>query len=168
MPKSSTGDAARVANRRTRAPALAAAAGMLQRAAETARSERVFGDPVRTRDLTVVPVSRVRFAATFGGGSSRIPALGDGAGGAAGGAAEPCGFLVLRGTDAEYRPIRRPAAALAVPLALIAAATAVRIVGVSVRAARRRARDRAAAACAQCSPAPEPAAAGTPAEGQGR
>ncbi|WP_067964923.1 spore germination protein GerW family protein [Nocardiopsis trehalosi] len=99
-------------------------------------SRAVYGEPVRQGDVTVVPVARVFYG--FGGGTD--PGAGGRDGLGAGGSARPLGFIVLRDGQAEFRPIRTPAVAIVVPLALIAGATAARIVGTVMRhrgAARR-------------------------------
>lgn len=124
--------------RRT-SPALDALVRLIENTGAAASSAAAFGAPVTSGATTVVPVARVSVLTTMGGGSSTLP-IGDGAGGAGLTRIRPAGYLVLDGTGASFRPIRQPASALALPLALIAAVAATRIVGVSVREARRRRR----------------------------
>lgn len=114
-----------------------------------AAAEAVFGAPVVSGGATVVPVARISTLTTRGKGSGRMfTSLGEGrfSGGLV--RARPAGFLVIDGEGARYRPIRQPATALVIPLAVIAAFTATRIVGVSLREARRR-RNRCAPTAAE-------------------
>jgi uncharacterized spore protein YtfJ len=71
-----------------------------------ARVDTVFGAPVSQDRLTVVPVARARWG--FGGGrrfkpgdqSERREGIGGGM------RVDPVGIVVIRGDDAEFRPIR--------------------------------------------------------------
>lgn len=73
-----------------------------------AKADAVFGEPVAQGDLTVVPVARARWG--VGGGSGRRASERgeprEGVGGGGGMRVDPVGFVVLRGEDAEFRPIR--------------------------------------------------------------
>ncbi|NYJ35570.1 GerW family sporulation protein [Nocardiopsis aegyptia] len=124
-------------DRALRSPALAALTRLIETAGASAGSTAAFGPPVRSGETTVIPVARVSLLTSMGGGSSRVP-LGDGAGGLGLSRVRPSGYIVLDGSGTSFRPIRQPAAMLAIPLAAIAAVTVTRIVGVSVREARRR------------------------------
>jgi len=70
------------------------------------RVNTVFGSPITHGDLTVVPVARARWG--LGGGRGLRPAengqrrVGMGGGGMR---VDPVGIVVLRGDDAEFRPI---------------------------------------------------------------
>jgi uncharacterized spore protein YtfJ len=72
-----------------------------------ARVDTVFGEPVSEGGITVVPVARARWG--VGGGAGRRgsadgePREGMGGGGIR---VDPVGFVVIRGADAEFRPIR--------------------------------------------------------------
>jgi uncharacterized spore protein YtfJ len=70
----------------------------------------VFGDPIRHESLTVIPVARVRWGFGGGSGSADGPdsAAASGSGGGGGAAADPIGYLELRGDDAAFQPIREP------------------------------------------------------------
>ncbi|MFE9243065.1 GerW family sporulation protein [Nocardiopsis sp. NPDC006938] len=125
---------------RDRRGTMAALTSLLDNTRAVAGSATAFGTPVTSGGTTVVPVARVSTLSTMGGGTGRLPFLGggDGAGGAGYTRVRPSGFLVVSPDSAHYRPIRQPAAALAIPLALITAAAVTRIVSVSVKEARRR------------------------------
>jgi uncharacterized spore protein YtfJ len=73
-----------------------------------ARADTVFGAPVTEGGITVVPVARARWG--VGGGSGRRSSQNgeprESAGGGGGMRVDPVGFVVLRGEDAEFRPIR--------------------------------------------------------------
>jgi uncharacterized spore protein YtfJ len=76
---------------------------------QAARVETVFGAPVTQGELTVVPVARARWG--FGGGRRGLGADVDGKpregmGGGGGMRVEPVGIVVIRGDDAEFRPIK--------------------------------------------------------------
>jgi uncharacterized spore protein YtfJ len=124
-------------DRARRSPALTALTRLIERTGASATSASAFGTPVRSGATTVVPVARVSLMALMGGGSSRVPTA-DGAGGLGLARVRPSGYVVLDDSGASFRPIRQPAALLAIPLAAITAVAVTRIVGVSVREARRR------------------------------
>jgi uncharacterized spore protein YtfJ len=73
-----------------------------------AQVETVFGAPVSQDGLTIVPVARARWG--FGGGRSFKPSdqgeRREGFGGGGGMQVDPVGIVVIRGDDAEFRPIR--------------------------------------------------------------
>jgi uncharacterized spore protein YtfJ len=73
-----------------------------------ARVDTVFGSPVSQDGLTVVPVARARWG--FGGGHRFRPGdhgeRREGVGGGGGMRVDPVGIVVMRGDDAEFRPIR--------------------------------------------------------------
>ncbi|WP_017609149.1 GerW family sporulation protein [Nocardiopsis xinjiangensis] len=120
-------------------PTLSVLGRLIDGVRESARATTVFGAPVTSGETTVVPVARVGFISSMGGGISRAAMLGgDGAGGIGAVRARPSGFIVLDGEGAAFRPIRQPATKLALPLAAITAVALTRIVTVSVREARRR------------------------------
>ncbi|RKS06270.1 hypothetical protein DFP74_1897 [Nocardiopsis sp. Huas11] len=153
-------------DRALRTPALAALTRLIERTGASASVTSAFGTPVRSGETTVIPVARVSLLNSMGGGSSRVP-LGDGAGGLGLTRVRPSGYIVLDGTGASFRPIRQPAALLAIPLAAIAAVAVTRIVGVSVREARRRrkfAARQAAATAAMTAAAPGCCTTGAEAE----
>ncbi|GAA1456332.1 spore germination protein GerW family protein [Nocardiopsis exhalans] len=119
--------------------AMAALTSLLDNTRALSTSSTAFGSPVTSGSTTVVPVARVSTLSTMGGGTGNIPFFGgDGAGGLGYTRVRPSGFLVVSPDCATYRPIRQPAAALAIPLALITAVAVTRIVTVSVKEARRR------------------------------
>ncbi|WP_327351382.1 spore germination protein GerW family protein [Streptomyces sp. NBC_01304] len=86
----------------------------------------VYGEPVTRDDVTVIPVAQVGFG--FGGGAGQETGTdksGEGGGGGGGGGAKPLGFIVIRGGDATYRPIRDPWVQVVLPLAGLLAGTAL-------------------------------------------
>ncbi|WP_285733032.1 spore germination protein GerW family protein [Nocardiopsis sp. ATB16-24] len=123
-------------------PALSTLTRLIENTRASARTTSVFGDPVLSGDTTIVPVARITALTVMGGGTGHLilRSGGEGAGGTGLVRARPAGFLVLDGEGVRFRPIRQPATALALPLAVIAAVTATRILGVSLREARRRRR----------------------------
>lgn len=84
----------------------------------------VYGEPIERKDMTIVPVARVRYG--FGGGTGNkgkgeaVEAKGEGAGGGGGLMAAPAGFLILRDGEATYRAIRDPARMTGLVLAIAA------------------------------------------------
>ncbi|WP_017590599.1 GerW family sporulation protein [Nocardiopsis ganjiahuensis] len=127
--------------------AMAALTSLLDNTRSLAGSTTAFGAPVTSGSTTVVPVARVTSLSVMGGGTGNIPFFGgDGAGGTGFTRVRPSGFLVVSPDSASFRPIRQPAAALAIPLAVITAVAVTRIVSVSVKEARRRKRIAAAQA----------------------
>lgn len=120
---------------------MAALTSLLDNTRALASSTTAFGAPVTSGGTTVVPVARVSSLSTMGGGTGNVPFFGgDGATGLGYTRVRPSGFLVVSPDCATFRPIRQPAAALAVPLAVITAVAVTRIVTVSVKEARRRKR----------------------------
>jgi len=91
----------------------------------------VYGEPVERDGATIVPVARVRYG--FGGGAGKKPgeegAEEEGGGGGGGVVASPAGFVILRGGQVEYRPIRDPARltglAIAIGIGLVMALRAI-------------------------------------------
>ncbi|PWV45500.1 hypothetical protein BDW27_11761 [Nocardiopsis sp. L17-MgMaSL7] len=119
--------------------AMATLTSLLDNTRAVAGSATAFGAPVTSGATTVVPVARVSSLSTMGGGTGNLPFFGgDGAGGVGFTRVRPSGFLVVGPEGAGFRPIRQPATALAIPLAVITAVAVTRIVSVSVREARRR------------------------------
>lgn len=83
----------------------------------------VFGEPVEREGVTVIPVARSAFG--FGGGSGEGAGEGEvagqtGSGGGGGGVVRPIGFIEVRGTGAEFKPLRSGP-----PIPAIAAAAAI-------------------------------------------
>lgn len=129
------------AARQAASGAAAVAATLLERLADrlggNASVRAVFGEPLISGGVTVIPVARVAFG--FGGGAGsgtgRRPGhdgggarpgsagAGEGGGGGGGGGAEarPLGFIEIRDGTARYRPIRDPWTDVAAPLMAIAA-----------------------------------------------
>jgi uncharacterized spore protein YtfJ len=92
----------------------------------------VYADPIVRDDVTVVPIARIRFG--FGGGAGPASSgqtegrrLQNGGGGGGGVVAAPAGFLVVRGSEVSYRPIRDPVrTALAVAAGALGVSFALR------------------------------------------
>ncbi|MFF9194242.1 spore germination protein GerW family protein [Streptomyces sp. NPDC014779] len=80
----------------------------------------VYGEPVTSGGVTVIPVAETAFG--FGGGAGRDTAAaktGEGGGGGGGVAARPRGFIVIKDGTATYKPVRDPWADVVVPLAAL-------------------------------------------------
>ncbi|HLH11369.1 MAG TPA: spore germination protein GerW family protein [Methylovirgula sp.] len=78
-----------------------------------ARVETVFGEPIREQGCTIVPVARARWG--FGGASKEAGGSQAGGGGVR---VDPVGIIVLRGGEAEFRPIGRGTLAFLIGLAV--------------------------------------------------
>ena len=88
------------------------------------RASAVFGKPVERGGLTVIPVARARWG--FGGGSRGED--GQQTGGGGGGVISPIGYIEVRKTGAEFKPIRDPRRlALALAAVGLAGAAAVHL-----------------------------------------
>lgn len=88
-----------------------------------ASASAVYGEPVDQDGVTVVPVARVRWGFGSGAGLDTDNGSGEpdfGGGGGGGVSARPIGFIELRDGEAEFRPIKDPAA----PAMLVLAAGA--------------------------------------------
>jgi uncharacterized spore protein YtfJ len=92
-----------------------------ERIGSSAGVKAVFGEPVESEGVTVIPVAKVRWGAGGGGGGEGAD---EGFGGGGGAAAAPHGFIELRGGEARYRRVRRPMRTLLLALgaALLCAA----------------------------------------------
>jgi uncharacterized spore protein YtfJ len=82
----------------------------------------VFGQPVESDGVTVIPVAKVRWG--FGGGSGRgieegseTGEIGEGSGGGGGAMASPLGFIEIRDGRAEFKRTHDPVSAVPVILA---------------------------------------------------
>ncbi|MFD7052740.1 spore germination protein GerW family protein [Streptomyces mirabilis] len=100
----------------------------------------VFGEPIVSQDVTVIPVARIGFG--FSGYTGQEVATAEtGEDAAAGGGAEakPLGFIEIKEGKATYRPIRDPWVNVLVPLAggLLAGAAGLGLLGYRVRRKRR-------------------------------
>lgn len=107
------------------------AAALAERVEGALRVNRVFGDPVTTDGVTVIPVSQV--GGGGGGGAGREtgngvdPASGghsgEGSGGGLGWTGRPCGVVVLRDGEVRWVPaldVNRLVSATAVVLVAVA------------------------------------------------
>ncbi len=76
------------------------------RTMETNSARRVFGDPIVSGDITVIPVARVRGGGGGGGGGGHHTTQSTGSGDGAGVSmsARPVGAFVVRGSDVSWRP----------------------------------------------------------------
>ena len=86
-----------------------AGGGFVERLAErlgvAADASHIFGAPVERDGLTVIPVARAVYC--FGGGSGRREGE-TGAGGGAGVALTPIGFIEVGAGEAHFRHVRDP------------------------------------------------------------
>jgi uncharacterized spore protein YtfJ len=103
--------------------------GLAERIGAHARVQAVFGEPIERGDLTVVPVARVRWG--FGGGSGEASdrtegqGAASGSGGGGGAAADPVGYLEIRGGAVTFQRISDP---LPSPAFILAGAVAAALV----------------------------------------
>lgn len=102
---------------------------LAERVGGRASVQAVFGEPIPSGDLIVVPVARVRWGVGGGSGSTGRPEGGPGAGSASGGGggatADPVGYLEIRPGGAVFQPIRGPFLG---PLLVVAAGYAAALV----------------------------------------
>ena len=81
---------------------------MAEKLGAVAKAATVFGDPVERDGITVIPVAKARWG--FGGGAGqRRDEDGkgeDGAGGGGGVQVTPVGFIEIKNSGANFRPIR--------------------------------------------------------------
>ncbi|MEV5509867.1 GerW family sporulation protein [Streptomyces orinoci] len=117
-----------------------AAAFLLEKLADKLGSRApgtlVFGEPVVSRDVTVIPVGRIGLG--FGGNAAGQEAGEDGLAGG-GVEAKPLGFIEIKEGRTTYKPIRDPWVNALVPLAggLLAGATGTVILRHLARRRRR-------------------------------
>ena len=84
---------------------------MAEKLGAVARAATVFGEPVERDGITVIPVAKARWG--FGGGAGQRKDEGaggkqeDGAGGGGGVQVTPVGFIEIKNSEANSRPIRR-------------------------------------------------------------
>ncbi|WP_280385900.1 spore germination protein GerW family protein [Nocardia wallacei] len=96
---------------------------MATRLGGIASAATVFGTPIVSEGVTVVPVARAGFG--FGGGAGlEVRADGTGEGGGGGVDVRPLGYLEIRSGTVRYRPIRDPWRDVAIPLTSLVLATA--------------------------------------------
>ncbi|MCL2206678.1 MAG: hypothetical protein FWB90_01110 [Fibromonadales bacterium] len=82
---------------------------LLEKLKTIAKTETVIGEPVRSGESTVVPVSRI----TIGMGMAGHTGKGDIASSGGGLRIDPVAFLVLKGDDVKVLPIEKAQSALA-------------------------------------------------------
>ena len=75
---------------------------LAKRTGATVKASAIFGKPVKRDGVTVIPVARARWG--FGGGSGVSPE-GSGGGGGGAGMISPIGYIEVRETGAEFKPI---------------------------------------------------------------
>lgn len=95
---------------------------LVDRLGEKARASVVFGDPITSDGVTIVPVARAGFAFSVvpGRGSAGDEVV-DGGGSGGGMEMRPLGFIEIRDGSAHYRPLPARWTGVALPLAGIAA-----------------------------------------------
>ena len=76
---------------------------LAERIAGSTRASAVFGKPVERGGVTVIPVARARWAFGGGGGSDGEQR---GSGGGGGGIVSPVGYIEVRKSGVEFKPIR--------------------------------------------------------------
>lgn len=102
---------------------------LAERFGERAQASAVFGEPVERGGVTVIPVAKASWGV---GGGSGEKAAERGMGGGGGMSVSPIGYIEVRDTGAEFKPIRDPL------LMAGAGATALGLAALAVRAASRR------------------------------
>ncbi|MFI1202663.1 GerW family sporulation protein [Streptomyces sp. NPDC020883] len=116
------------------------AAALMERVVEQfgsrASVSAVFGEPVTSDGITVIPVAEIGFG--FAGGTGpEAGAVSAGQGGGGVGA-RPRGYIEIKDGTATYKPFRAPWVNVAVPLAALLAGTVVPLL--ARRLAKRRPR----------------------------
>jgi uncharacterized spore protein YtfJ len=92
---------------------------LAQRVGASAQASAVFGEPVERGGVTVIPVAK----ATWGvGGGTGQKAGEQGLVGGGGTSVSPVGYIEIRDTGAEFKPIRDPLRLAAVAAAGVGAA----------------------------------------------
>ncbi|MBX7551799.1 spore germination protein GerW family protein [Streptomyces sp. NPDC004232] len=116
------------------------AAALMKRLAEQLGSRAsvsaVFGEPVTSDGITVIPVAEVGFG--FAGGTGPEAGAANAGAGGGGGGARPRGYIEIKDGIATYKPLRASWASVAVPLAALLAGTVVPLL--VRRLAKRRSR----------------------------
>ncbi len=79
---------------------------LAERVGATARASAVFGEPVESQGVTVIPVARAKWG--FGGGSGGRNGE-EGAGGGGGTAVSPVGYIELHAGEARFRRLHNHA-----------------------------------------------------------
>lgn len=100
-------------------------ASVIERLGGTAHVGAAFGEPVERDGMTIIPVARVSWLATGGGGSGTKEMedqSGEGGGGIGRSSSRPVGFIRISGGDAEFVRIPDPSAPVPMILACAAAA----------------------------------------------
>ena len=103
---------------------------IIERAREVMTVQRVFGEPIHSNGVTVVPVAAVRGGGGGGGGPDPNSGV-EGGGGGFGLIARPVGAYVIRGDQVEWQPALDTtrmisAGAAVVALALLTVRTAIK------------------------------------------
>ncbi|MDR2579722.1 MAG: hypothetical protein LBC85_01850 [Fibromonadaceae bacterium] len=84
------------------------AESLLEKLKSIAKTETVVGEPIRSGDSTVIPVSRVSVGMGMGGHTGK----GDTATGGGGLRIDPVAFLVLKDDDVRVLPVEKGQSAL--------------------------------------------------------
>ncbi|MDC0771240.1 spore germination protein GerW family protein [Streptomyces sp. HD] len=112
---------------------------LAERLGSSATVTAVYGEPVTTDGVTVIPVAKVAFG--LGGGAGRAAdgggggKAGDGGGGGGGVEAKPLGYIEIRNGTSTYRPIRDTWGDIVLPLTALLLGTAL---PKAIRTLRRR------------------------------
>ncbi|MBD0742235.1 GerW family sporulation protein [Streptomyces sp. CBMA152] len=103
------------------------AAALMERLAEQlgrrASVSAVFGEPVTSDGITVIPVAEIGFG--FAGGTGPEAGAANTGQGGGGAGARPRGYIEIKDGTATYKPLRAPWVNVAVPLAALLAGTVV-------------------------------------------
>jgi len=84
------------------------AEALLEKLKTIAQTETVVGDPIRSGESTVIPVSRISVGMGMGGHTGK----GDIASSGGGLRIDPVAFLVLKGDDVRVLPVEKSSSAL--------------------------------------------------------
>lgn len=110
---------------------------LIERVGGAAGAKAVFSDAIERGDLTVVPVSRVKWGVGAGTGTGPMDRdqqpTGSGSGGGGGVTADPVGYLEIGPSGATYRTIPQLPSAPFILASGIAAAFVLRALGHLVR-----------------------------------
>ncbi|MCO6006109.1 hypothetical protein NE236_14035 [Actinoallomurus purpureus] len=120
-----------------------AARSLLERLADRlggkASVTAVFGEPVVSDGVTVIPVAQTVYGFGAGAGRETGPAkIGEGGGGGGGGYARPLGFIEIKDGTATYKPIRDPWTDIVIPITLVLAGTLAPRLARAIGRRRRR------------------------------
>lgn len=78
---------------------------LVEQTKDSATVKRVFGEPIRHGDVTVIPVAKIAQGGGGGSGKSEGDQPSQGAGGGFGFGATPAGVFVIKDGDVRWQPV---------------------------------------------------------------